>query len=151
MDHWGLGIEITGIIEAGAKSALTKLNEKDNGHMAIGVLATEGTVASEGYPETIRKFISTSLPNRDIHIVQQAGIGLAGAIDGDINYIDPEATRLRDTTVYFGPEIDHPHYPINLKMWSEYNFENGNKLFVTTNTEGDTVSVQLNSVTNYIR
>ena len=151
MDHWGLEVEITGIIEAGAKTALENLISKEQDQTVIGVLATEGTCTSGGYPQTIHKLSATLLPGKDIRVVQQAGIGLAGAIDGDINYSDPTATEVREESVYFGPGIDHAEYPIYTALWKAYHFENGNGLLVRTDHDRDTTVIQLNSVTNYIR
>jgi len=151
MDHWGLNINITGIIEAGAKLALEIVFGNGHEHSVIGVLATEGTCASGGYPTSIHTLAETLLPVNDIPVVQQAGIGLAGAIDGDINYVDPAATEPREETDYYGPGLGHPNYPIDTALWEEYHFETGNGLLVKKNPEGKRTVIQLNSVTNYIR
>jgi len=151
MDFWGLNINITGIIEAGAKRALEIVSGNGHEHSIIGVLATEGTCASGGYPVSITRFAETLLPGENIPVVQQAGVGLAGAIDGDINSFDPEATKPRQETEYFGPGINHPGYPIDTTLWKEYHFQTGNGLLVNKNPKGKITAIQLNSVTNYIR
>ena len=151
MDYWGLGVEITGIIEAGAKSALSHLNENNIARSIIGVLATEGTCTSGGYPATIKKIQSSHYPDLSVEVVQQAGMGLAAAIDGDINYIVPEVSVARDESEYFGPGILRSDYPVDLRLWEEYRFENGKGIFVIADENGDTVAVQLNSVLNYTR
>jgi glutamate racemase len=151
MDHWGLNVNITGIIEAGARSALVTVSLKGHDRSIIGVLATEGTCASGGYPASITKLSETLLPGYDVPVVQQAGIGLAGAIDGDINYVDPAATEPRKEADYFGPGIDLLGYPIDTVLWKEYHFETGNELLVQKDPQGKKTVVQLNSVTNYIR
>ena len=151
MDYWDVNVTITGIIEAGARSALEKVSSDGHNLTIIGVLATEGTCASGGYPTSIQRVAATILPEGIVPVAQQAGIGLAGAIDGDINYYSPEATEFRKETDYFGPGIDHPDYPIDTNLWDEYHFETGNELLLKKDHGGKIIGVQLNSITNYIR
>ncbi|VAW23023.1 Glutamate racemase [hydrothermal vent metagenome] len=151
VDSWGLNIPILGIIDAGAKSALLKLKPGEENNAVIGVLATEGTCASGGYPASIKNYAKQNFPGNHIHIAQQAGIGLAGAIDGDLNYIDPAANTARSDEDYKGPGLNHPQFPIDTSLWAEYNFEGGNGLLIEKNDKGGLVKVQLNSVGNYIK
>lgn len=151
MDTWGLTINITGIIEAGARRALETIAGREKDHSVIGVFATEGTCASGGYPTSVLRLAETLLSGDAIPVVQQAGIGLAGAIDGDINYIDATAGVIRDEKEYYGPGLNHASYPIDTALWEEYHFENGNGLLVEKDPEGTIIGVQLNSITNYIR
>jgi len=151
MEYWDLGVEITGIIEAGAKGALENLADRGSDSSVIGILATEGTCASGGYPGSVQKIATILLPDKQVQVTQQAGIGLAGSIDGDINYVDPEATDVRSSTDYFGPGIDHPDYPIDPTLLEEYNFEIGTGLLTKKDPDGITTVIQLNSVSNYIR
>lgn len=145
VDYWGLDIEIMGIVDAGAKALLVGLQDSEN--KIMGVFATEGTCASKGYPKAIKR----NFGNDEIAIIQQAGIGLAAAMDGDLNYKDPNVRYPRDSKAYQGPDIGHAKYPLDETLWQEYNFEEGNNLLVETNEEGERVHAQLNSVNNYIR
>ncbi|RLD21483.1 MAG: Asp/Glu/hydantoin racemase [Bacteroidetes bacterium] len=145
VDFWGLDIEIMGIVDAGSKALVLDLEDPEN--KVLGVLATEGTCASQGYPKAIKRNFTSG----EIAVIQQAGIGLAGAIDGDLNYIDPSASSPRDSKSYQGPDIGHAKYPLDETLWQEYNFEEGNSLMVETNENGERVHAQLNSVNNYIR
>ncbi|GAH08084.1 unnamed protein product, partial [marine sediment metagenome] len=52
--EWGLKITVIGIIDAGSKSAVDLLNSVGSKDRVIGVLATEGTCASNGYPKAIQ-------------------------------------------------------------------------------------------------
>ena len=149
VDYWGLDIRIMGIIDAGSRAVLTGMEEYEN--TIIGVLATEGTCSSGGYPKSIKNSFTIQYPDKEIAIVQQAGIGLAGAIDGDLNYLDPEASVPRDSQVYQGPDIGHPNYAIDITLWDEYNFEGGNSLMTEYDEKGELIHAQLNSVNNYIR
>ena len=151
VNSWGLNIPILGIIDAGAKSVLSKLKPGEEKNAVIGVLATEGTCASGGYPAYIKNNAEQKFPGNNIHIVQQAGIGLAGAIDGDLNYIDPAVNAVRGDENYKGPELNHPQFPIDTNLWTAYNFDEGNCLLIEKNEKGEMVKVQLNSVNNYIK
>ena len=51
----GSSIPVIGVIEAGAKGALDVFRNGEDG--SIGVLATVGTIASEGYEKALRKLI----------------------------------------------------------------------------------------------
>ncbi|MCK4344902.1 MAG: aspartate/glutamate racemase family protein [Bacteroidales bacterium] len=149
--EWGLDITVIGIIDAGSKSAVALLNSVGSKDQVIGVLATEGTCASNGYPKAIQKHFKNEFQHEKIKVVQQAGIGLAGAIDGDINYIEPAAAKVRDHELYHGPGLNNPQYPIDLSLWKEYNFETGRNLLVSEDSDGNIIEVQLNSVNNYIK
>ncbi len=151
MNHWGLAVNITGIIEAGSRQALETIAGIEQDLSVIGVFATEGTCASGGYPASIDQLANTLFSGYTIPVVQQAGIGLAGAIDGDINYIDPAAIEPREESHYYGPGLNHPDYPIDTTLWEKYHFETGNGLLVQKDPEGNPTLIQLNSITNYIR
>jgi len=150
-DYWDTGIEILGIIDAGSRSAIESLMQKGNKNSVIGILATEGTCASGGYPRTIQKLSADIHPEMEVRTIQQAGIGLAGAIDGDINYVEALAREVREENEYFGPGINHPDYPIDLSLWEAYNFEPGSGLLIEKDGEGKIIAVQINSVENYVR
>lgn len=147
--EWGVDVKVIGIIDAGAMTAVSHPPEDGDARL-IGVMATEGACASEGYPAAVEEHFSR-LYQGSVSVVQQAGFGLAGAIDGDLSYIDPQATEVRGPEVYQGPGLHHPKYPIKPELLEAYNFESGNGLLLQQDEEGNTVSIELNSVTNYIR
>lgn len=148
--EWNLDMKVIGVIEAGAKSAVESL-EGQGENRVVGVLATEGTCAANGYKKAILKHYKDRFQNKNIGVIQQAGFGLAGAIDGDLNYIDPDTSTVRHKKIYHGPGLDHPKYPIHLSLWKEYNFATGNGLLINRNSNGQIVELELNSVINYIR
>ena len=137
--------------EAGSKRAVELLSKIDQNNSVVGILATEGTCASEAYPATVLNLAKKIIPQKEVKVVQQAGIGLAGAIDGDINYLDPLATEPREADVYFGPGLDYPDYQIDIELWEEYNFESGGGLLVEMDATGKIILIQINSVQNYIK
>lgn len=148
--NWGIDVPVFGIVDAGAKNALDLINPEKVDNGVVGILATEGTCSSQGYPTAVEKNSREKFPGSMIQVVQQPGIGLAGAIDGDMNYIDPLATAIRNDEMYKGSKLNDPAYPIDTSLWEEYNFEE-NGLLSEKNEAGEFINVQLNSVTNYVR
>jgi glutamate racemase len=148
--QWGTGTRVLGIIDAGARTAVSTLPGGGK-EQIIGIMATEGTCASGGYPGSVKKEFAKRFPGEQIALVQQPGFGLAAAIDGDIDYIDPNAQTIRDKSAYKGPGISHPRYPVDVSLWDAYRFDTGNALLVSKDKTGHIVEVQLNSVNNYIK
>lgn len=150
LEEWGLDIEVLGIIDAGAESAVAILPGTGT-EQVICVMATVGTCASSGYPRAVKREFSRRFDHHDIAVVQQAGFGLAAAIDGDINYIDPQAKTARGRQIYQGPGLNHSSHPIEPDLWEAYTFDTGNNLLIRENNEGKMIEVELNSVGNYIK
>ncbi len=147
LEKWNLDIPVIGIIEAGAAEAAARIKSKSR-NTVVGVFATQGTVTSEGYPRALnRQFRKNG--RGGAAVIQQAGLGLAGAVDGDSSYIDPEAVQVRGD-VYQGPGLDHPEYPVLPGLWEAYNFDREG-LLMEEDTHGKMVAVELNSPVNYIR
>lgn len=141
-----LDLNVIGIIDAGAKAALDQFQKDEDG--TIAVMATAGTVSSGGYVRTIQQLQKSLGYKGDIKVSQQAGVGLAGAIDGVSEFIDPGTIMPRKG--YQGPSDKHPELAIDLTKLPRYGFDwtYNHMLF-----EGDTASprnLQLNSVENYI-
>jgi len=146
MDLSGLDMKVIGVIDAGVRSALDLFQKKEDG--CIAIMATAGTVASEGYVQTLDLMKERSNYTGNITAFQQAGIGLAGAIDGSYAYIAPNADTPRSD--YKGPSENHPAAKIDLSILKRYGFrwDDNEMLF-----EGDMEApgnIQLNSVDNYI-
>lgn len=148
--EWGLNIELMGIIDAGAKSAVAALTGSGEARV-IGVMATEGTCATGGYPRAVNAHFRQRFQHGDIAVVQQAGLGLAAGIDGDADYIDRDAVQVRGSGVYRGPGLDQAEFPIDLARWDEYNFETGPGLLVKRDLASKIAAVEINSVANYIK
>lgn len=143
----GLDIGVIGVIDAGAQGAFGNFSPDENG--SVAVMATDGTVRSGAYPATI-----TYVKNKEgltgmVPVFQQAGIGIAEAIDEKSEFIDRTATRPRKG--YMGPtEKGTGEMKIDTALWKRYDFDmkDGAMLF-----EGDTsnpYNLQINSVENYI-
>ena len=141
-----IDLKVIGVIDAGVRGALTLLDKKEDGTVAI--MATAGTVASGGYVRTLESMKTAGGYTGNIAAIQQAGIGLAGAIDRDSDYIDPLATNPRE--IYMGPSETHPDAAIDRFILDRYgfNWDNNEMLY-----EGDRQmpkNLQINSVENYI-
>lgn len=150
LELWNLPIPVFGVIDGGARSALIDWNSSRQQDV-IGVMATEGTCASMGYPQAIHRIYQQITGDTGIMIVQQAGIGLAGAIDQDRNYIDPAAVSIRGKDWYRGPSLNHLQFPIQPELWTAYHFDTtANALLIQSNSSGRMEQIELNSVVNYI-
>lgn len=143
----GLDIGVIGVIDAGARGAFASFSPDEDG--SIAVLATDGTVKSGAYPVAINAVKSLQGYHGDVRIFQQAGIGIAEAVDENIYFIDRSAKAPR--TEYKGPaETGTGEMKIDLLKLDRYQFnmEDGAMLF-----EGDSSDphdLQINSVENYI-
>ncbi|MCA6498313.1 MAG: aspartate/glutamate racemase family protein [Chitinophagaceae bacterium] len=140
-------ITVIGVIDAGVKAALQHQREKGRG--AIGVFATAGTVASNGYPRTLIE-MSAKLSMPEPIIVSQGGAGLAESIDRDWSYYVDTASRYRKE--YKGPSIKNAQYKIDTTLISIYRFNRtGNKLLCEYDDKGACQDIQLNDPENYVR
>ncbi len=143
----GCDIGVIGVIDAGAKGAFGNFSPGENA--SIAVMATDGTVKSGAYPETIHEVNMEDGREETITVFQQAGIGIAEAIDESAEAIDRKATAPRPG--YKGPsDTGTGEMKIDPALWNRYDFdlENGALLF-----DGDASSpgnIQINSVENYI-
>jgi len=142
-----LDIRVIGVIGAGVRGAFNHISPAEDCN--IGIMATAGTVSSGGYIHAINQYVNTMNHDGDVSVFQQAGIGLAGAIDGSPEYIATTATL--PYIEYRGPSFDHSTAVIDKNFLDRYDFEwDDNQILFTGNSENPD-NVQLNSVENYIR
>ena len=141
-----LEIIVIGVINAGVEGAFETISKDEN--CSIGVMATEGTVLSNGYLNTINKYHSDLKYKGEIQTFQQAGIGLAGAIDGVIDYINTQATEIRKE--YKGPSSTSKEAKIDLNILNRYNFDWNKNKILYSGEKNNPSEIQLNSIENYI-
>ncbi len=147
LEEAGSDIGVIGVIDAGARGAFGNFTPGENG--SIAVMATDGTVKSGVYPEAIKLVNREDGQEEEITIFQQAGIGIAEAIDESPDAIDRKATTPRAD--YKGPtDTASGDMKIDKELWERYDFDlsNGAMMF-----DGDTANprhIQINSVENYI-
>lgn len=142
----GADIKVIGVIDAGVKAALGYLEKDEDG--SIGVMATAGTVSSEGYLRSIKSQMAAVGYRGKIDIFQQAGIGLAGAIDGSREYISLDSIGPRED--YKGPSEGNMQAKIDFEIWDRYGFNTEDNGLLLQKENDEVKEVQLNSVDNYI-
>lgn len=143
----GIPVKVTGVIDAGVKGALACFGKEESG--TVAVMATAGTVSSCGYVSGFHHHRELLGYTGEFDIIQQAGYGIAEAIDEEPGFINRQATRVREQ--YQGPSFRNPDWQISRDLMPVYNFNmEGNALLLEK--EGDEwTSIQLNSAENYIR
>lgn len=142
----GLDLKVIGVIGAGVRGALETIDKDEDA--VIGIMATAGTVASNGYPNTVVEQKKRLRYTGNIESYQQAGIGLAAAVDGEIDYLNPELTAPRND--YRGPSFNNDKAKIDKKILSRYDFDFSNNHILFKGSKENPSEIQLNSVKNYI-
>jgi len=143
LERWGIPIYTVGVVAAGADGAIESLSEV-GASGAVAVMATVGTCQSEGYVrEIIRSSDMAAIETPEI--IQQGSLGLAGAIEGNPEYIVPAVSATFAS--YRGPAVDNPEASIDLSLIQEYAFDPDGLL----GDRDDPATWRLNSVDNYIR
>lgn len=139
-------VPVVGVINAGSLAAL-RHQQKNKG--TIGVFATAGTVASNGYPRSLQQ-MADSMGIGKLSIVSQGGFGLAESIDRDWSFFAPDAKSLRQE--YKGPSFTHATYPVDSTLLGVYGFvKTGNSLLCEYDDRGRCLELQLNDPVNYVR
>jgi glutamate racemase len=142
-----INVPVIGVIDAGSKAALAYLVK--NGTGTIGVFATAGTVASNGYPRTLQA-MAKAKGIQNLSVVSQGGFGLAESIDRDWSYYVDTLTKARNE--YKGPSLKNNTYTIDTSLLSAYRFDvSNNKLLCEYDDKGSCLDMQLNDPSNYVR
>jgi glutamate racemase len=135
------------VIDAGAKAALEW--QQKNGEGLIGVFATVGTVASNGYPRTLFALAKT-MGIKEPLVFSHGGLGLAESIDRDWDYFVDTLHQTR--AAYKGPSVKNKNYTIDTTLLPIYNFSKAsNKLLCEYDDKGSCLDIQLNDPSNYVR
>jgi len=146
MNTAGLDLKVIGVIGAGVRAALENISMTED--VIIAIMATAGTIDSQGYIKEIRKQLKWKKDSAKISIYQQAGIGLAGAIDGAIEFIDESASEPRDN--YKGPSDKNNKLTIDTNLLGRYNFDWSDNRMLYYGNKKHPENIQINSVDNYI-
>lgn len=141
-----LDMKVIGVIDAGVRAALQTLEQNEDGTFAI--MATAGTVKSGGYVKALKAEFKKQQYTGKISIFQQAGIGLAGAIDGAAEFIKPNAKRPQAT--YRGPSETHDEFKIDTSILPSYDFSWKENQMLYEGELNNPKNLQINSVENYI-
>lgn len=148
MAKTGVPLKVIGVIDAGAKGALSHFDKKEDG--SIAVFATVGTIASKGYEKTIFEKANELGYTGNIQVYNQGGHGIAEAVDEEPDYIQRDLTAPRKD--YRGPALDHPEFSIDRTLMDVYNFDfDHNKMLCDADDTQDCQVLQINSSENYVR
>lgn len=143
----GSDIPVIGVIDAGVRGAFSTFNTEENGTAAV--IATAGTVSSDGYLNTFVSQKSKLNYKGEFEFVQQSGYGIAEAIDEEPSFIDRKATKIRAD--YNGPSMTNEKYKIIEELLPVYNFDTTGNALLMEKKNGRLTEIQLNSAENYIR
>ncbi len=149
------GVKVIGVINAGVNALFNKLSsdrgakdEKDS--VAVGVMATMGTISSGAYEREIFRCAKESGYLGYLKVVNQPGAGFAEAVDGEKEYVNSELKELSDS--YRGPIIGVGDNDIDASVLGAYNFDfTNNGVLVQRGYRGKIEKLQLNSAANYAR
>jgi len=148
MAKTGIPLKVIGVIDAGAKGALSHFQKNEDG--SIAVFATVGTIASKGYEKTILQKARELGYTGNIQVYNQGGHGIAEAVDEEPDYIQRELTAPRDG--YRGPSLDHADYSIDRTLMDVYNFDfDHHRMLCDADDTQDCQVLQINSYENYVR
>jgi glutamate racemase len=143
----GSKIKVIGVIDAGVRGALANFKKDENG--TIAVMATAGTVASQGYINTFNSLKTTLGYSGSLELIQQAGTGIAEAIDEEPNYISRNSLKTRKE--YKGPSLTNQDLKIQKELLPIYNFDKTGNALLLQFKDDQCIEVQLNSPENYIK
>ena len=141
------GIKAIGVIHAGVNATLDRINSEED--MAVGVMATTGTIASGGYENTFRTLAAQRGYRGRLQITNRGSFGFAEAVDGEKDFVNPAVQAPRES--YRGPSLHHPEFPINRDLLGAYNFDYSNGRMLWEGSPEDPTVLQLNHASNYAR
>ena len=148
MAKTGLNIPVIGVINAGSRGTLQKIAKDEN--LSIGVFATVGTVASNGYGNTLKKMAKAQGYTGDMQVFNQGGHGVAEAVDGEPDFINRKSSAPREN--YRGPSLTNEDFKIDKTLMDVYNFNfDHGKMLCDSKSPQDCNVLQINDTENYVR
>jgi glutamate racemase len=143
----GSKIKVIGVIDAGVRGALSTFGKDEAGTLAV--MATAGTVASNGYLNAFLSLQKSTGHMEPVEFIQQAGAGIAEAIDEEPAYIDRKAVSPR--AGYKGPSMSNRDLKITGELLPVYNFDTSGNALLRKFKDNQCIEIQLNSPENYFR
>lgn len=148
MEVAGINIKVLGVIDAGVRGALACFEKDEDG--TIGIMATIGTVASDGYENTVIRLKEEMGFTGDLRVYSRGGHGIAEAVDGEADFIDRSLSSPR--AGYRGPSLTDSLYRIDRTLLDVYNFDfSSNKILCDSDDPNSCNVMQINDAENYIR
>ena len=146
----GTGVKVIGVINAGVNALYNKLETaKTKDSVAVGVLATVGTIASNAYERTINEIGQQNGYSSYIKVVNHPCAGFAEAVDQEKDFVNITLTEPREG--YRGPKLGEGSEDIKENLLSIYNFDYTNGAVLKEKINGKYTQFQLNSAANYAR
>jgi glutamate racemase len=148
------GVKVIGVINAGVNALLDKIAktnsvEKEDS-LAVGVLATVGTISSGAYERTIMQESKAKGHKEFIKVVNIPCVGFAEAVDREKDFVNVELTSPRES--YRGPVLGQNEGDIKMSLLPAYSFEyNDGAILREKDASGNYKAFQLNSAQNYAR
>ena len=139
-----------GVINAGVNALYNKLEAAEGADsVAVGVLATVGTIASNAYERTIREIGEANGYEGFIKVVNHPCAGFAEAVDQEKDFVNTALTAPREG--YRGPVLGVGAENIKEGLLGIYNFDYSNGAVLREKVNGKYTQFQLNSAANYAR
>ena len=150
LEQSGTGVKVIGVINAGVNALYNKIGQSGStDSIAVGVLATVGTIASNAYERTINEIGKANGYNGFIKVVNHPCAGFAESVDQEKDFVNIALTEPREG--YRGPKLGTGSEDIKEGLLRNYNFEYGNGAILREKADGKYIQFQLNSAANYAR
>lgn len=149
LEQSGSGVKVIGVINAGVNAVLEQVGA-ETAPYAIGVLATQGTIASGAYERTIREILDERGIKTPVSVVNQSGYGFAESVDSEPDYVNLFLNTPREG--YRGPKVGTGDADLKEDLMTAYNFDySDNRMLFNVDENGLKTDLQLNSPVNYAR
>ena len=147
LDKSQSGVKAIGVIHAGVNATLDNIHPEED--VAVGVMATTGTIASGGYENTFYALAQERDYTGRLQVINRGSYGFAEAVDGEQDFVSPPAQTVRET--YRGPSLDHSDFSIDAQLLPVYHFDFTNDRMLWEGTPETPTVLQLNHAANYAR
>lgn len=146
----GTGVKVIGVINAGVNALYDKLTGAGSpDSVAVGVLATVGTIASNAYERTINEIGSANGYKGFIKVVNHPCAGFAEAVDQEKDFVNTSLTAPREG--YRGPKLGTGSEDIKEGLLNVYDFNYNGGEILREKADGKYTQFQLNSAANYAK
>ncbi len=144
------GVKVIGVINAGVNALYNKIEKSGStDSLAVGVLATVGTIASGAYERTINEIGEANGYKGFIKVVNHPCAGFAESVDQEKDFVNVNLVKPREG--YRGPKLGTGSEDIKQELLRVYNFEYSNGELLSETSLGKYTAFQLNSAANYAR
>lgn len=146
----GTGVKVVGVINAGVNALYNKMVASASEEpLAVGVLATVGTIASNAYERTIYKVGEQIGYKGVVKVVNHPCAGFAESVDQEKDYVNISLKKPRES--YRGPKLGEGENDIKESLLDLYNFDYKEGAVLAKKSWGKYVDFQLNSAANYAK